>query len=1153
MYLLDEQLILSASDLNDYVQCRHLTHLNLAKLRGEAEPEGERDLTADLIAQKGDEHEAAFLATLRDDGKDIVEIEQGRQADALARAAAATEQAMGDGAEVIYQATFFRNGLRGHADFLFKVERPSALGDWSYEVADTKLARRTKPYFILQLCFYSELLAEVQGAEPERIHVILGTGEQHSYRLAEFSAYFRQVRGRFLADLAADVPDTYPEPVDHCAVCKWSVNCDNRRVADDHLSLVANLGSLHRRRLNEADVKTLTALAQIDPGTSIARVRDEMLERFRDQAALQLQGRVSGELKLRLLAPEPGRGFHRLPPTSLGDVFFDMEGDPFFEGGLEYLFGLVTIDTAEPQFTALWGTDPAEEKQAFEEFIDLVVERLGQWPDLHVYHYAHYEITALKRLAGAHATREAELDDLLRADVFVDLYKVVREGLRISQPSYGLKKVEAFYRDARDTEVTDGNTSVVEFERWLDSEPRDQSILDAIGDYNRDDCVSTYELREWLLVRRAEAGAEHGVEIGWEPPEESERNEEKVELDRETAELVERLLDGVPDDPDLRDDEQRQRALMAHLLEYHRREERPVWWAFFDRLDSPVEDLIDDAECVAELTPDQATEPWPVKKSLAQRLDFPPQETKVDAGDKLKDHATGGTGGEVIAIDRVAGSLDLKRGPGLKDVPLPRALIPGGPVTTPRQQAALRRIAESILATGLDGPGPYRAARDILLELPPRLTGREPGAPLQADSIELEEMKEIVRALDGGALFIQGPPGAGKTWSGARLIVDLIARGNRVGVAATGHRAICTLLAETEAVAVAEGVELLGVKKATSTNPDSFYDSPRGDDALIGNATKNEQLIGPEVRLAAGTAWLQCDEIMDSSLDYLFIDEAGQISLADALAMSTASRNVVLLGDPQQLPQVTQGRHPEGAGCSVLTHLLGDRQTVPPERGLFLDRSFRMHPEVASFVSEIMYEGRLGSAENCAAQRIDAPGELSGTGLRWIPVEHEANSQESPEEVERVVELVAGVRGGTWTNADGESAPIDLYDILVVSPYNAQVRALARALPGGARVGTVDKFQGQEAAAVIFSMATSSSAELPRNLEFLFSRNRLNVAISRARCLAGIVASPLLLETDCRTIEQMRLVNALCRAAEAGRGPMVSDPSGPAAGGCGQS
>ena len=1135
MQLLDRQLILSASDLNNFLACERLTTLDLGRVRGEIDDLRERGADAELLARKGDEFERRYFATLKDDGKGIAGIAfpDDSSVESLQHAARETEEAMRAGHEVIYQATFLSDDLRGHADFLFRVDRPSDLGDFSYEVADTKLARRAKPYFILQLCFYSELLATAQGAEPERIHVILGNEERRTFRLAEFSAYFHRVRAAFLAALADDERSTYPEPVAHCEICRWRAVCDEQRERDDHLSLVANITARQRELLSGAGIETLAALGSAEH-LAVRGIDAEALARLHEQASLQLAARESGENSYELRTPQEARGFARMPRPSEGDVFFDMEGDPLFDdGGLEYLFGFVTADGEEPAFTAIWGRDRAEEKRALEQFVDLVTERRDRFPDLHIYHYNHYEVTALKRIAGAHGTREEELDQLLRDEVFVDLYKVVREAMLISQPSYSIKKVEAFYMDQRDTAVTDGGDSVVMFERWLEED--DPKILEEIADYNRDDCISTLKLRDWLLQLRAEAerrfdGWDEARWIQWFEPEPTKRSEKALALQAENEALIESLLAGLPEDLDNWDINQQARFRIAQLLEYHHREARPVWWALFDRMEATPDALKDDADCISMLAHDGSTPPRQEKKSLVERLTFPPQETKMGAGSDAIDPADGGNPGAIVALDVEHGWLELKRGPKLQQREFPVALIPGRPYSTPEQQGALRRLA----ATVIGAPGApnaadrHAAARRLLRRDPPRLSDREPGADIDHAGMEIDELKEIVASLDGSHLFIQGPPGSGKTYAGARLAVDLIERGRRVGVTSTSHKVIHNLLEEIEDVAHEQGVEFKGLKKS-SDNPDSRFESKHG---LIESVDDNAALNDPAARLTAGTAWHYCREDTEP-LDYLFIDEAGQVSLADALALATSAHNVVLLGDPQQLPQVAQACHPEGSSLSVLEHLLGESQTVDAAHGIFLEKTYRLHPEVCEFVSDLMYDGRLRSAPGRERQRVDAPGDLAGTGLRWLPVEHEGHAQSSPEEADRIAEAIEPLlSGSTYTDSDGVEHALQPEDILILAPYNAQVRCLRERLPAGVRVGTVDKFQGQQAQIAFFSMATSSGEEIPRNVEFLFSRNRLNVAISRARCLAVLVCSPHLLDIHATSIEQMRLVNALCRFAE---------------------
>jgi uncharacterized protein len=1144
MYLADSELVLSPSDLNSYVSCPHLTALDLAELAGDLEDERVRGAEADLLSRKGDEHELAYLQRLKDEGRRVVEIPRANDGslDSMREAAGQTTDAMRQGAEVIFQGTFFDQvpvddaayNFRGHTDFLFRVDgRPSDYGNWSYEVADTKLARRAKPYFILQLCFYSELLEHAQGIAPERIHVVLGDPGKtmESFRLVEFSSYFRRIRSRFLRALA-ERPTTYPEPCDHCAVCGWRERCEAKRIADDHLSLVAGIRTSHREKLVAAGVETLESLARLPDGQEIDGIRDPMLAKLHEQAALQLEARLQpDELPpLRRLEIEPDRGFARLPTPSIGDVFFDMEGDPFFEEGLEYLFGYVTREGAdsELEFTAIWGRDRAEEKQATERFIDAMLERLERWPDLHIYHYNHYEVTALKRLTSSHGTREDELDDLLRGEVFVDLLKVVREGLRIGTDGYGLKRVEAFFMPARETDVADGGDSVVEFERWLDGDERGDAILEAIADYNEDDCVSTLRLRDWLLGQRELAVAEQGVELPWferhapQPDDDPDREPSENEL------LRERMLAGIPADPADRDETQRAFWLLAQLLTYHRREERSMWWQFFDRADQEPAELIEDADCLGDLSLIPGHDAERVNRSEQRLLSFPTQETKVGPGSYVDPASVAEKlpGVTVVEMDDEAGTVLLKRGPSHAGRPWPTALIPGSPYRTDQQRAALARLGRAVLEQGLEGPGPYRAARELLLRRRQRVDGIAEGDPLHGDPATLDDLRRVVHGLDASHLMVQGPPGTGKTYSGARMIVDLIDHGKRVGVTSTSHRAIHNLLAEVEEFAVESGVSFRGLKKCTNGNDETVYESEAG---LIESVDDNTALTDHDVKLAAGTAWHFCRDEVDGTLNYLFVDEAGQISLADALALSTSAENLVLLGDPQQLPQVSQGRHPPGSDASVLEHLLGDLQTIPSDRGVFLGETYRMCPEICEFVSDLMYDGRLVSAPGRELQALIGDGALAGSGTRWLPVEHEDRAQRSPEEATAIAGAMAELlANGRSIDCDGSAHPLTLDDILVVTPFNAQVKCLHDKLPADARIGTVDKFQGQTAQVVFFSMASSSGEIIPRGLEFLFSRNRLNVAMSRARCLSVLVCSPRLPDITCKSVDLMRLVNAVC-------------------------
>jgi uncharacterized protein len=1071
MQLISGSFVFSPSDLNDFLECEHLMALELAATRRQLVRPEREDPQGDLIRRKGEEHEAAHLAALEADGFRIARIELDGDWEA---AAAATQQAMRDGADVVYQGVLVDpSGWRGIADFL---ERQP---DGSYEVADTKLARSAKPYFLLQLAFYSEQVGRIQGRLPDRMHVVLGTNERASYRVRDFDAYYRRVRGRFL-EWVADPPATYPYPVAHCPICVWLERCTQQWEADDHLSLVAHMRRRWIDRLGEAGVTTLDELAAA-PEELETELRPEIYARIRRQAQLQHGHRLTGEHVFDLLPLVEGRGLELLPRPSAGDVFFDIEGDPFYEParGLEYLHGVVTLEDGEPAFRSFWALDRAQERETFEQLVDFLHERLARYPDMHVYHYAHYEPSTLKRLMGEYGTREEEIDELLRREVFVDLFRVVEQSLRISHPRYGLKQVETFFMPPREEDVRAGDDSILVFEEWLES--GDRGLLEAIERYNEFDCLATYKLREWLLERRTDAGVER-----WkEPPVPREVKEEVAEAVAERERLKVALLEG--------GEEGDERWLAAQLLEYHRREARPVWWHYFRRIESTPEELVADSEAIGDLRPTGA-EPRPVAKSLAYELEFPTQQHKLGPGDVLDPETTRGE--RIVEIDEGTGRLWIKRGRSRSEEPLPRALIPGGAWDTRYQRAALMRLAEEIRDDG----GKYRALRAILR--------RELPSALAAES------------LDESYLFIQGPPGSGKTWTGAQLVLHLLEKGKRVGIAAPSHKAIHNLLRELEQ----QGLATHGLKKCSKGDEDTHYDASE----LIENESELEPFLDAGLKLLAGTAWLFSRAELDSTLDYLFVDEAGQVSLADALAMGTSAENVVLLGDPLQLAQVSHGVHPGGTGCSVLEHLLGEQATIPPDRGLFLEHTRRMHPKVCAFVSEVVYDGRLESADGLERQELEGV----GAGIRYLPVEHQGRSQSAPEEAERIAAEIDTLRGRWYTRADGRHWQLRDEDVMVVAPYNAHVRCLAQRLPDGVRVGTVDKFQGQEAPVVFYATASSSGEEIPRGLEFLFSRNRLNVAISRARCLAYLVGSPRLLDVRCRSVEQMRLANALCRLVE---------------------
>lgn len=1117
MRVIDGQRLYSASDLVNFLGCTHATMLDLKQLvRPVSFPDD--DEMAKLLQGKGIEHEQAFLETLKSEGKTVAEIPTGM---ALAEQIALTRAALSQGPDVIYQGAFSDGTWHGYSDFLLKVDRPSSLGDYSYEVADTKLSRSARPKHVIQMGIYSDILADEQGAKPRAMHVVLGDRSIASVQVDHIIHYFRNARLRFRAFTDTPPGQSSGAPCGHCHFCRWAEHCEAEWEAAHDLSLVAGISRGQAQAIRNAGIPDLLALAASANDLPVPAIQPETLKRLQSQARLQAEYRTSGNRSVERLEADAGRGLDRLPAPDEGDMFFDIEGDPLFEGGLEYLFGIVTRDGGQERFFPFWAHDRDQEKAAFQMTVDFIIERLSHRPGAHIYHYASYEESALKRLAMLHGTRETDVDDLLRNHKLVDLYKVVKESIRTSEPRYSLKNIEKFYLgEDRDGEVTTAGDSIVIYERWR--RLKDDKFLENIARYNEADCRSTRLCRDWLAGMRDPA-------MPWYqfvPAADAEtRAENRTEAEARNAALAAQLLSGEQGrDP--------WRQLLVDLLEFHYRESKPKAWAVFSRQHLPHHELLEDAECIAGLEPVPDCAPRPDKKSLIYTFSFPPQDFKMRIDDAPVRAGSLEPAGTVMRIDEENFRIELKLGPKRSRIEPQTAIIPSSRFADQVLREAIYRVAEAVR----DGDqGKYPAALSILRRELPRLRDRSHGNPVMKGSDDaLPGMIEALTALDHSHLLVQGPPGAGKTYNSARAIYALLDQGKRVGIASHGHKAINQLLTEFEKVAEEKGRTFKSIKK--SSHDQQMFNGK----GWIENSTSNEAITA-DYQLVAGTSWLFARPQHERAFDYLFVDEAGQVSLANVIAMATSAKNIVLIGDQMQLAQPIQGAHPRGSGISGLKYLLEEHATVPPERGIFLSETRRMHPKLCGFISEAVYDGRLRSAKGTEVREILADPALdreaiAPAGLKFVDVESLTCTQRNASEAGRLAQTYHSLLGQPWRDEKGGINALTSEDILVVSPYNMQVELLKRTLPEGARVGTVDKFQGQEAAVVLISMTTSSGDDLPRNIEFLYSRNRLNVAISRAKCLAVILASPRLLEIPCRTIEQMELVNGLCWARDYAHG-----------------
>ena len=1081
----------------------------------------EEDPQSLLFAQKGMQHETAFLEGLKLHGRQVVEI--GRDNSAFYT----TFEAMKDGADFIYQARLETPRFGGWADFLVKRDGASAIGPYHYEPWDTKLARSPKAHFIVQLCAYADLLEQLQGRRPSEFEIVLGDGTRTQFRTNSYYYYYRELRAAFEEFLCEFDASNPPPPGLSREYGRWSAFAESILDESDHLSVVANITRSQIRKFEAAGVPTASALAESEI-TYVPGMASEVLGRLKTQAKLQIESKVVGQPQYHMREVDPSNGklgLLMLPPASPNDVFFDIEGFPLAEGGLEYLLGAAHQESDKPKFSDWWAHDSIQEKRAFEEFVDWAHGRWSEDPTMHIYHYAAYEITAVRRLMGQYATREREVDDLLRNHVFVDCYTVVRQGFIVGTPGYSLKDIEVLYRPKRSGEINTAGGSVVAYAQWLESGESqrwlESALLANIREYNQADCESLMELVEWLR----EVQAKFGIKYDSDPTKEIDSKPD-TRSDRREVLLAENLLSEEALEAAVDSEQRCIQELLAWLLEFHWREAKPVFWRMFDRHERAEQELVDDLDSLGSMRRTSQA-PEKDKRSLVYQYAFDPdQDTKLDSGDDCFFAHDLQINTQIVSIDRDSGLVEIKLGPTKFTPPDRLSLIPDEYVRADTIADSVYRYVEAWSRGQISSS----AVDDLLNRRRPRIQGLTNGRLLNPESELVPQVIDIVERLDSSVLCIQGPPGCGKTFTSAAVIAALLKSGKRIGVTANGHKTIINLLES-----VVEQAESLGLKEATIVKVGGNSDEPvlkSGKVKYVRGNPEGLRATGSGPAVVGGTAWMFSREEWEGNLDYIFVDEAGQFSLANVVGVGLSTKNIVLVGDQMQLSQPIQGSHPGESGKSALEYYLNGRATIPDDLGVFLDTTWRMHPDVNGFISEAIYENRVKAHPKTAKQQVlhSKYSKLvtQATGIVYLPVPHDGNSQCSMEEINTIEQVVFDLLAADVQDADGSTRPLTLEDILIVAPYNMQVRCLSERLGEGAQVGTVDRFQGLEAHVVIVSMAASSLDESPRGAEFLLSPNRINVAVSRAKSLAIVVSSSELLRPRCQTMKQMELVNLFC-------------------------
>ena len=1129
MYIQDEKFIYSPSDITLFMESPFASWMERYSLHYPefaVNADGDDSLNTSLQA-KGLERERSLLKQFEDQGLCIARIDEVKGNE---RKAQQTIEAINQGIDVIYQAALTLDQFHGFADFLVKTDGGSGSTTYCYEIWDTKLSSSIKPKFIIQLCCYAEMLQTIQGIVPEQIVVAMGDDKQERLKTKDFYYYYQAIKQEFLLAQQSFDANHRPNPADSKSFGRWQKYAEQLLLEKDDLSLVANITRSQIKKLQKAGINTVADLANTT--TRVTGLRQEQFSKLQKQADIQVKSNGQIPPLYEIIKPESDlpSGLALLPPHSKLDVFFDIEGYPLLEGGLEYLWGVTYFDEqGERQFKDFWAHDHQQERLAFKNFIDWVYARWQLDPTMHIYHYANYEIAACKRLMGRYGVCEEEVDQLLRNNVFVDLYKIVKSGLRIGEPKYSIKNVEHLYRGKRDTEVGTGGDSVAVYDAWRENPDgkdwQSSKILHDIRDYNIDDCNSTQELVDWL---RAEQQKHHIAYEGNDEIIEVTVKEEITERTQLRDKLLQQAQTQQGENAELTEN-------LAWMLEFHRRETKPVFWRKFERLGLSDDELFDDMDCLAGCSRTQRA-PFMLTartKNLAYEYRFyPNQEFKGSAkAYTVLGHET--DEGKELKLTFVAKESELGKGvivlQSSQELPGPITLIPDEFINPEPIPTALNNQVKAYSQDLLN----QSAITDFLTRSAPRIKTIQQGELIVSShepEVRLQQIIEAVIHLENSYLPIQGPPGAGKTYTAKHIIAELMKSGYKVGISSNSHKAINNLLISSAEYCQKQGIQAHFVCTSNTDDKLSILDVNVIDNKKIAGNLQPSCVIGTP-------AWGFAREDLKDEFDYLFIDEAGQVSVANLVAMSQSARNIVLLGDQMQLSQPTQGTHPKDSGLSILDYLLKDSPTIAPDMGVFLETTYRMHSKVNQFISEAIYDGQLHAHPDNDKQVIEVPASYQGSldfeaGVKFIEVIHEGNTQASDEEVAKIRALVQSLLGRLYTDKHSKQRPITLNDILFVAPYNHQRNKLQEALGPEAKVGTVDKFQGQEAPIVFFSLCTSDASESPRGIDFLFDKHRINVAISRAQSMAIVVGNPKLITTPASNVEQMRKVNVLAKLIE---------------------
>jgi len=1099
----------SPSDIANFEICKcHIINKVLRRVKSVKIPEKQKTKTEIEYQKQGEKIEVDFLSKIKLNGfhgissNEIdLKIIKGNSSDEKIKK---TQESILNHNNVIYQACLSDDNLIGYPDFLIKSNESDG-----FEVLDVKRSREPKKSHVTQIQAYNFLLIQSKyNPNPKNFHIINSAEHTHNqFKVNESHENFIELKDDFLNYVFEIEKKTVAELKQLLnEVCVYNINklpkCETIPSQEDLINVVG----LNRKQKNilKPLVKNIEELSKFK-SRKMKGISEVVLEKLIKQAGMQYTKIKTQKSEFKLLPQIDTKGFCRLPKLSNNDLFFDIEGDPTIDGGHEYLFGI--IGNSLNDFKSFWAEEYFQEKKAFEEIMDYLKCHIIKYPESHIYHYNHYEVTSLKRLSIKYDDMGI-LDFLLKNNKFIDLYPIVRESLITSEKGLSIKDLEVFYMDKRETEVTSGSDSVDQFLEWKakDNKKNDRKILQQIEDYNKDDCKSTKLLLDWMHTIKPK-------NINFQIPDELKPlvQESNIEYKKLKKKILSTKSEKMPI-----------RELVSDMLEFHKREEKSEWWLFFERIQKDYQELIDDMDSIGDCRK---------IKYFKNEKGNPNLELKyVDQFFKMREGKT------VINLDNekptslgVIIKTDLKnnliviqtsKNKPIEKFPSHFNLGADRPIDSSKLRASLYRFANSLS----DGAA-FKNILNLLNISKPSFKNSYNFQKTKDQNDFLEFTTKALINLKNSYLFIQGPPGSGKTYTTAYAIIQLLKMNKSIAITSNSHKAIIQVLATIDKLCLERenNFQFKGVKKSNASE-ESKYESTN-----IKSSKDKLPYLKSDYQLLAATKYELANIEYDGIFDYVFIDEAGQFSIADTVVCGLSGKNLILVGDPKQLNQPSSISHPGKSGLSALEYILNNKNTVDEGYGIFIDQTRRMNKKINHFISTAFYDDRLVSHDETLNRKLIikdySPSiKLPNEGIVLIETNHDNNAQNSDEEI-LIIKKIYNFLLNQKIKIKEKIRKLVIEDILVIAPYNVQVNSLSEQLPDGNRTGTIHKFQGQEAPISIVSMTASDDENAPRGINFLFDPRSLNVAISRAQCLSIIIMNKKLFKANASNIHQIKMIN----------------------------